>query len=127
MLYNGSYVQILPQIFGGFKNNIYLCTVFFIVLDLRLTISARSGGLFFMPFTTLTTPHSLLCRKSPTLVATTSTRIWLISWNQPKIPVPLQQLFESCFCSFLRKSIISYWYFGLETKKARSGEPLFLY
>ena len=28
--------------------------MFFIVLDLRLTISARSGGLFFMPFTTLT-------------------------------------------------------------------------
>ena len=37
---------------------------------------------------------------SPTLsqilspVATTSTRIWQISWNQPKIPVPLHQLFD---------------------------------
>ena len=34
------------------------------------------------------------------LVATTSTRIWLIIWNQPKIPVPLHQLFESYVCSF---------------------------
>ncbi len=36
------------------------------------------------------------------LVATTSTRIRLISWNQPKIPVPLQQLsyFHTLFVHF---------------------------
>ena len=34
-------------------------------------------------------------------VATTSTRIWPFSWNQPKIPVPLHQLFESYVSSFL--------------------------
>ena len=36
------------------------------------------------------------------LVATTSTRIRLISWNQPKIPVPLHQLsyFHTLFVHF---------------------------
>ena len=44
---------------------------------------------------------------SPTLsqildpVVTTSIRIRLISWNQPKIPVPLHQLFDSYVSSFL--------------------------
>ena len=81
---------------------------------------------FFKLFTTISAPSSPTLSQSHSFVATTPTRIRLFSWNQPQIPVPLQQLFEYCFCSFLHKSIFGYWYFGLETKKARSGEPSFM-
>jgi hypothetical protein len=51
--------------------------------------------LFFLLFTTrFNNLHPTLSQIAP-LVATTSSRIWLILWNQPKIPVPLYQLFES--------------------------------
>ena len=55
---------------------------------------------FFMTFTTHSNPSSPTLSPIHSLVATTSTRIWLIIWNQPKIPVPLHQLFESYVCSF---------------------------
>jgi len=58
------------------------------------------------------TTHSKLY--SPTLsqyvppVATTPTRNWLISWNQPKIIIPLHQSFESYVCSFFI-FVLGYW------------------
>ena len=55
---------------------------------------------FFMPFYDTLQPIYPTLSQSHFLVATTSTRIWLIIWNQPKIPVPLHQLFESYVCSF---------------------------
>ena len=42
------------------------------------------------------------------IVATTSTRIRLFSWNQPKIHVPLHQLFDSYVSSFLIM-IFGFW------------------
>jgi hypothetical protein len=53
-------------------------------------------------YTTHFNPSSPTLSQILYIVATTSTRIWLISWNQPKIPVPLHQLFESyVICSYL--------------------------
>ena len=77
--------------------------------------------------------HDTFSPSSPTLsqshpfVATTSTRIWLISWNQPKIPLPLlslrqaapQQSKASFDCIRLALSlhqfhtfVLGYWLFG---------------
>ena len=75
-------------------------------------------------------PHDTFSPSSPTLsqslsfVATTSTRIKQISWNQPKNPVPLHQVFES-YVSF-SIFVLGYWLFGLKKKKARSGGPYFV-
>ena len=55
-------------------------------------------------------PHIL--SQSHSLVATTSTRFWLISWNQQFFIVPLHQLFESYVCSFCI-FVLGYWLFGL--------------
>jgi len=65
--------------------------VFFIVLDLRLTISARSGGLFFMPFTTLTTLHLLICRKTPSLSQQPQDKNQQMFANLPKTPYLCQR------------------------------------
>jgi hypothetical protein len=64
--------------------------VSFIALDLRLTILALSGELFFMPFTTATTPYSPILSQNTKPVATTPINIWHFSWNQPKITLSLQ-------------------------------------
>ena len=64
--------------------------LYFIVLDLRLTILALSGELFFMPFTTATTPYSPILSQNTKPVATTPINIWHFSWNQPKISLSLQ-------------------------------------
>ena len=64
--------------------------VSFIALDLRLTILALSGELFFMPFTTATTPYSPILSQNTKPVATTPINIWHFSWNQPKISLSLQ-------------------------------------
>ena len=58
------------------------------------------------PFTTHSTPSSPTLSQSHSLVATTSTRIRLFSWNQPKIPVPLQPVKDHTLVVF------SYIYFG---------------
>ena len=69
----------------------------FLVLKVIVLGSAEP---FFMPFYDTLQPIYPTLSQSHFLVATTSTRIWLIIWNQPKIPVPLHQLFESYVCSF---------------------------
>ena len=55
------------------------------------------------------------------IVATTSTRIRLFSWNQPKIHVPLHQLFDSYVSSFLIM-IFGFW---LVMEKGSQCEPYF--
>ena len=94
------------------------------ILDLGYYLLGLSGALFYALYDTLQ-PSTPTLSQIPDPVATTSTRIRLISWNQPKIPVPLHQLFEYCFCSFLHKSIFGYWYFGLETKKGSQRRAFF--
>ena len=78
------------------------------ILDLGYYLLGLSGALFYALYDTFQ-PSTPTLSQIPDPVATTSTRIWLIFWNQPKIPVPLQQLFESYFCSFLHKSILVIW------------------
>ena len=53
-------------------------------------------------FTTYSNHLPLTLSQITSLVATTPTRIWIISWNQPQIPVPLQQLsyFHTLFVHF---------------------------
>ena len=92
----------------------------FLVLKVIVLGSAEP---FFMPFYDTLQPIYPTLSQSHFLVATTSTRIWLIIWNQPKIPVPLHQLFESYVCSFLHKSILVIGILVKKRKKARSGEP----
>lgn len=57
------------------------------------------------------------------IVATTSTRIRLFSWNQPKIHVPLHQLFDSYVSSFLIM-IFGFW---LVMEKGSQLRTLFLF
>ncbi len=45
--------MFLAGLFGRNGYYSYLCSVFFIVLDLRLTISEYSGTPFFLPFSKL--------------------------------------------------------------------------
>ena len=52
---------------------------------------AMLSSVLISPFTTHSNPSSPTLSQSHSPVATTSTRIRQISWNQPKIPVPLQQ------------------------------------
>ena len=78
------------------------------ILDLGYYLLGLSGALFYALYDTLQ-PSTPTLSQSLSFVATTPTRIRQISWNQPKIPVPLQQLFESYFCSFLHKSILVIW------------------
>jgi len=68
------------------------------VLSSRL--SAAHGALGFaawlvqeisLPLYDILKPSSSTLSRITPLVATTPTRIWLFSWNQPKIPVPLHQ------------------------------------
>ena len=79
-----------------------------------------------MLFTSQSTPLPLLCRKLLPLSQQLRQESGKFLGIRLKNLVSLHQLFEYCFCSFLHKSIFGYWYFGLETKKARSGEPLFM-
>ena len=53
--------------------------------------SSAKNEEFFMPFTTISTPHSPTLSPITIPVATTPIRIWHNSWYQPKIPVPLHQ------------------------------------
>ena len=63
----------LPQNICRFTKNPYLCTVFFIVLDLRLTkVGARRCSFFFCPYVSLTFHRQLL---HPFLVVTPT------AWN----------------------------------------------
>ena len=70
------------------------------ILDLGYYLLGLSGALFYALYDTLQ-PSTPTLSQILYPVATTSTRIWLISWNQPKIPVPLHQLFDSYVSSFL--------------------------
>jgi len=68
--------------------------LYFIILDLRLTILALSGELFFMPFTTATTPYSPILSQNTKPVATSRRRIRSFLWNLAKIAVPLHRQSE---------------------------------
>ena len=78
------------------------------ILDLGYYLLGLSGALFYALYDTLQ-PSTPTLSQILSPVATTSTRIRLISWNQPKITVSLHQVFESYFCSFLHKSILVIW------------------
>ena len=82
----------------------------YIILMIRanFTLNKLAGPLIYALYDTLQ-PSTPTLSQIPDPVATTPTRIWPFSWNQPKIPVPLHQLFEYCFCSFLHKSILVIW------------------
>ena len=71
------------------------------ILDLGYYLLGLSGALFYALYDTLQ-PSTPTLSQSHSFVATTPTRIRLISWNQPQIPVPLHQLsyFHTLFVHF---------------------------
>ena len=56
----------------------------------KFVVQIRWSGILLFRNDTLKVSSPTLSQIYP-FVATTPTRIWLISWNQPKIPVPLHQ------------------------------------
>ena len=46
--------------FCSYKNMVYFCNVFFIVLDLRLTRLVYGGTPFFLPITLILVPITLI-------------------------------------------------------------------
>ena len=74
----------------------------------NFTLNNLAGPLIYALYDTLQ-PSTPTLSQILYPVATTPTRIRLISWNQPKITVSLHQVFESYFCSFLHKSILVIW------------------
>ena len=94
------------------------------ILDLGYYLLGLSGALFYALYDTLQ-PSTPTLSQILYPVATTPTRIWLISWNQPKITVSLHQLFESYVCSFCINLFLVIGYLVKKRKKARSGESSF--
>ena len=78
------------ETFGDFKNNPYLCIVFFTELDLRLIIGRAScsdaRGAFFMPITTQSPPLPPFCRKTPDLSLQPLSKVRKIFAHLPKLP-----------------------------------------